>query len=317
MTRDAIKHALSLKRGLLEFDLRPNASAESAIPGNYKAALQSARIVFWNQATLVNAHSFVIFVDSLPAGKTEETELMHSSKLGRDLEVLKIDPRKLNPPTEPYWYFFSEPKVVPLSEIPIDEKWPQGTVQIGVFGVWEGARHRCWIIIADAGFSWGNATTGWAGVSEREESAWPGIVPTRPGPIDPIRIITSLDRWLESKWCAQEIRKIEPLHAKRKAANLSAENVIVAILRQPDKAEARKLREAEEKEQRRQDLLRRQAEREGKVWTLTNRIDVRGHWRNQWYPSEKLNRRIFIAEHEKGPKDAPKIHREHVFKAVR
>jgi hypothetical protein len=32
---------------------------------------------------------------------------------------------------------------------------------------------------------------------------------------------------------------------------------------------------------------------------------VRGHWRNQWYPSIKQHRQIWVMPYMKGPEDAP------------
>lgn len=32
---------------------------------------------------------------------------------------------------------------------------------------------------------------------------------------------------------------------------------------------------------------------------------VRGHWRQQWYPSRQVHRPVWIAPHVKGPGDAP------------
>lgn len=40
---------------------------------------------------------------------------------------------------------------------------------------------------------------------------------------------------------------------------------------------------------------------------------VRGHWRNQWYPSRKDNRPVYIPSHVKGPKGAPLIGTEKVY----
>lgn len=39
----------------------------------------------------------------------------------------------------------------------------------------------------------------------------------------------------------------------------------------------------------------------------SHRFIVGGHWRNQWYPSEKLHRQIYIAPYVKGPEDKPLI----------
>jgi hypothetical protein len=40
---------------------------------------------------------------------------------------------------------------------------------------------------------------------------------------------------------------------------------------------------------------------------------VRGHWRNQWYPSEKDHHRIWIDEHVAGNNDAETVNRRKVF----
>ncbi|MFD6500336.1 hypothetical protein [Streptomyces goshikiensis] len=37
---------------------------------------------------------------------------------------------------------------------------------------------------------------------------------------------------------------------------------------------------------------------------LTKRVPVRGHWKNHWYPARQAHRPMFIAEHERGPKEA-------------
>jgi hypothetical protein len=39
----------------------------------------------------------------------------------------------------------------------------------------------------------------------------------------------------------------------------------------------------------------------------SHRFIVSGHWRNQWYPSEKLHRQIWISPYVKGPEDKPLI----------
>lgn len=40
---------------------------------------------------------------------------------------------------------------------------------------------------------------------------------------------------------------------------------------------------------------------------------VRGHWRQQWYPSMELHRPVWIAPHIKGPEDAPLLGGEKVY----
>lgn len=39
---------------------------------------------------------------------------------------------------------------------------------------------------------------------------------------------------------------------------------------------------------------------------LTKRVPVRGHWKNHWYPARQDHRPLFITEHERGPKEAPR-----------
>jgi hypothetical protein len=45
----------------------------------------------------------------------------------------------------------------------------------------------------------------------------------------------------------------------------------------------------------------------------TSRWDVRGHWRNQWYPSISAHRRLWIAEHSAGPADGRKLTHDIVY----
>lgn len=40
---------------------------------------------------------------------------------------------------------------------------------------------------------------------------------------------------------------------------------------------------------------------------------VRGHWRQQWFPSRQVHRPVWIAPHIKGPEDAPMIGGEKVY----
>jgi hypothetical protein len=40
---------------------------------------------------------------------------------------------------------------------------------------------------------------------------------------------------------------------------------------------------------------------------------VRGHWRQQWYPSRNVHRPIWITPHIKGPEGAPLLGGERVF----
>jgi hypothetical protein len=44
---------------------------------------------------------------------------------------------------------------------------------------------------------------------------------------------------------------------------------------------------------------------------------VRGHWRNQWYPSKGEHRQVWINPHVKGPEDAPFQPSKRVFELVR
>jgi len=44
---------------------------------------------------------------------------------------------------------------------------------------------------------------------------------------------------------------------------------------------------------------------------------VRGHWRNQWYPSAKHHQPKWIAPYMKGPEDKPLRHSERLFAVVR
>jgi len=50
---------------------------------------------------------------------------------------------------------------------------------------------------------------------------------------------------------------------------------------------------------------------------LTCRVHVTGHYRNQWYPSEKTHKRIWIGEYDKGPLEARESTRVKILKAVR
>jgi len=45
-----------------------------------------------------------------------------------------------------------------------------------------------------------------------------------------------------------------------------------------------------------------------------HRWKVRGHWRNQWYPSRGVHRPRWIEEHVRGPEDAPLIERDTVYR---
>jgi hypothetical protein len=48
-------------------------------------------------------------------------------------------------------------------------------------------------------------------------------------------------------------------------------------------------------------------EEEGGEANYSHRFIVSGHWRNQWYPSDKLHRQIWISPYVKGPEDKPLI----------
>lgn len=50
---------------------------------------------------------------------------------------------------------------------------------------------------------------------------------------------------------------------------------------------------------------------------LTVQFPVRGHWRNQWYPSIEEHRQVWIAPYIKGPEDAPFVTRPRAWEFVR
>lgn len=52
---------------------------------------------------------------------------------------------------------------------------------------------------------------------------------------------------------------------------------------------------------------------EGSGREYRHRWLVRGHWRNQWYPSRQANRPIFIPTYVKGPEGAPLLGAEKVY----
>lgn len=52
---------------------------------------------------------------------------------------------------------------------------------------------------------------------------------------------------------------------------------------------------------------------EGGTVDWSHRWIVGGHWRNQWYPSEKVHRQIWISDYEKGPEDKPLVIKERAF----
>ena len=49
----------------------------------------------------------------------------------------------------------------------------------------------------------------------------------------------------------------------------------------------------------------------------SHRWVVQGHWRNQWYGSEKVHRQIWIAPFIKGPDDKPIVFKRRAFELVR
>lgn len=49
----------------------------------------------------------------------------------------------------------------------------------------------------------------------------------------------------------------------------------------------------------------------------SHRFLVRGHWRNQWYPSRKGNEQIWISSYVKGPEDKPFVAKKRAFNVVR
>lgn len=57
------------------------------------------------------------------------------------------------------------------------------------------------------------------------------------------------------------------------------------------------------------------SESEGREWSM--RWIVRGHWRNQWYPTKKANSQIWIAPYIKGPAGKPVIGSRKIFEVSR
>lgn len=55
------------------------------------------------------------------------------------------------------------------------------------------------------------------------------------------------------------------------------------------------------------------ADSDGITRTYHSSWVVRGHWRNQWYPSRKDHKPLYIPSHIKGPKDAPLKGTEKVY----
>ena len=63
---------------------------------------------------------------------------------------------------------------------------------------------------------------------------------------------------------------------------------------------------------------KRQGGGDGKSYELTCQFVVRGHWRNQYYPSTNEHRPIFVLPYIKGPEGAPlKAQADRVFEVVR
>jgi hypothetical protein len=58
-----------------------------------------------------------------------------------------------------------------------------------------------------------------------------------------------------------------------------------------------------------------EGEQQEVAWS--HRWMVNGHWRNQWYPSEKVHRQIWIAPFIKGPDNKPLILKRRAFELIR
>ena len=54
--------------------------------------------------------------------------------------------------------------------------------------------------------------------------------------------------------------------------------------------------------------------RESYAREYDHRWSVRGHWRNQWYPSRGVHRPKWIEEHVRGPEDMPLIEKPTVYR---
>lgn len=54
---------------------------------------------------------------------------------------------------------------------------------------------------------------------------------------------------------------------------------------------------------------------EGTEWN--HRWIVRGHWRNQWYPSTQVHRPKYVPSYVKGPEDKPLIVHDKIFSVDR
>lgn len=51
----------------------------------------------------------------------------------------------------------------------------------------------------------------------------------------------------------------------------------------------------------------------GAAINYSHRFVVRGHWRNQWYPSIRAHRQVWISPYVKGPDDRPLVVKERAF----
>lgn len=124
-----------------------------------------------------------------------------------------------------------------------------------------------------------------------------------------------LSTWLQTKYAATEDRNVRQTIGKRSGSGKGKEQrkakFHVAIMRRREKVEAEEQRAVQRAEEWRREDLRR----EGKVWTLSVETPVEGHYRNQFYPSEGVYRRIFVPSYTKG-KGLPKRPKT-VWKAVR
>lgn len=56
---------------------------------------------------------------------------------------------------------------------------------------------------------------------------------------------------------------------------------------------------------------------DGEARHYTHRWEVKGHWRNQWYPSERIHKRIWITKYIKGPEGKPLVLKDRIFKLER
>jgi hypothetical protein len=102
------------------------------------------------------------------------------------------------------------------------------------------------------------------------------------------------------KLMAEKIVKSEPQHpgrpARRDALRFEVPPSILRVI------ELRRVRGEHETEGR-----------ENGQHRYTHRWIVRGHWRNQWYPSEGRHKQKYIGEYVKGPEDLDLIVKQRVF----